>query len=50
MEIEEQYDVIEELQRIKRDVVRERIAAVQSDLQEFSKIQMSNFIDNIKEK
>ncbi|TNV83986.1 hypothetical protein FGO68_gene12660 [Halteria grandinella] len=50
MDIEEQYEVIEELQRMHRDVVRERIAAVQSDLVEFSQMQMSTFIDGIKEK
>ena len=36
LEIEEQYEVIDQLQRMRRDIVRERMAAVQEDLNEFS--------------
>jgi hypothetical protein len=50
LEIEEQYEVIDQLQRMRRDIVRERMAAVQEDLNEFSSLQMRTFIDGIKEK
>jgi hypothetical protein len=35
---------------MRRDIVRERMAAVQEDLNEFSALQMRTFIDGIKEK
>ena len=38
LDLEEQYDVIEELERAKRDIKREKFIEVQDDLTQFSEI------------
>ena len=52
LDLEEQYEVIDQLQRLRRDTVREKMNEVheREDLLAFSNMQMSNFINAIKEK